>query len=265
MDIGTAKPSAAVRGEIPHHLIDVVEPSESFSAATYVSLAEQSIADIRGRGRPVFLVGGTILYLKALTEGMFEGPSADPEIRARLDEIASTDGLGELHRRLQQVDPVAAQRIHPNDRKRIIRALEVHELTGQPISALQAQWGRDGAKREFTMIGLRRDREDQNHRTNQRVIRMIQAGLVDEVRSLLAEPIPLSDTARKAVGYAEIIKHLQGEFSLEHAIETIKINTRQFAKSQRTWLRRFRDIRWLVLEPDAEVNKVADRLRNEPE
>jgi tRNA dimethylallyltransferase len=260
MDIGTAKPSIEARGQVPHHLIDVVEPSDDFSAAKYVGLADQAISDIYARGRPVFVVGGTPLYIKALTEGMFEGPSADPAIRSRLHEEAERTGLDTLHARLTQVDPAAATRIHRNDLRRIVRALEVFELTGTPISTLQEQWDRERTRYECSYIGLRWNREDQAHRINERVRRMIEAGLIDEVRSLLAEPVPLGETARKALGYAEIIEHLQGRCTLAEAVEMIKINTRRFAKSQRTWLKRFNQTHWIDLTPETEVNELADEL-----
>ncbi|MHC4696384.1 MAG: tRNA (adenosine(37)-N6)-dimethylallyltransferase MiaA [Planctomycetota bacterium] len=283
MDIGTAKPSPEVRREIPYHLIDVVEPSEEFSVAQYVSHAEKAIADIHSRGKPIFMVGGTPLYIKALTEGLFEGPGADPEIRRRLHQTAQREGQATLYARLCAIDPTAAERIHPNDLRRIIRALEVYELTGRPISELQTQWDcglrisdcgfdRDPKstirnsqskipKYDCVFIGLGRDREDQNRRTNARVRRMIEAGLVDEVKALLAEPKPLGTTARKALGYAEIIQHLEGELSLADATEMIKISTRQLAKAQRTWFKRFRDTRWIDLAPDATAAEVADRIK----
>jgi tRNA dimethylallyltransferase len=260
MDIGTAKPSPEQRREIPHHLIDMVEPSEDFSVARFVKLAEAAIAEIDGRGRPIFAVGGTPLYIKSLSEGLFEGPSADPDIRARLRQEARESGQSALHERLARIDPPAAARIHPNDLRRIVRALEVYELTGRPISALQTQWDRERQQYDCTLIGLRRTLEDQNHRTNARVKRMIEAGLVEEVQSLLAEDRPLSTTARQALGYAEIIAHLEGELSLAQAVENIKINTRQFAKAQRTWFKRFRETEWIDLGPDDTASRIAEQL-----
>lgn len=258
MDVGTAKPSSAVRSEIPFHLIDVVEPSEDFSVAQFVSLAERAIADITRRGRRVFVVGGTPLFLKALTEGLFEGPGANPEIRMRLQLAAKDRGSAALHEELGAIDAAAAQRIHPNDLRRIVRAIEVHELTGRSISELQTQWDRERTRFECTLFGMRRDLADQNHRTNERVRRMMEAGLMEEVRSLLSEPKPLSQSARQALGYAEIIAHIEGAYDLAEAVERIKINTRQFAKAQRTWFRRFRDTQWIDLQPDAKVEAVAD-------
>jgi tRNA dimethylallyltransferase len=260
MDIGTAKPSAEVRAKLPYHLIDVVEPSEEFSVAEYVRLAEAAIADIESRNRPVFVVGGTPLYIKALSEGLFEGPGANPELRERLTKTAEGEGLGVLYARLQRVDRAAASKIHANDLRRIVRALEVFELTGRPISTLQEQWDRERTKFECAFIGLRRDREDQNQRMNERVRRMMSAGLVEEVRELLAEPKPLSTAARQALGYAEIIDFLAGTNDLDTATELIKINTRGLAKAQRTWFRRFTKTQWIDLSPDSKVDDVADML-----
>lgn len=258
MDIGTAKPSAATRAQVPHHLIDVVEPSDEFSVARYVELADAAIADIHARGKPILVVGGTPLYAKALTEGLFEGPGADPAVRDRLHEETRVDP-DRAHERLQHVDPRAAAMIHRNDARRIVRALEVHELTGRPISELQTQWDRQ-ARYDCVFFGVRRSREDQSRRITERVERMMEAGLVDEVRALLAEPLPLSNTARKALGYAEIIEHLSGDGSLAAAVEKIKIHTRRLAKAQRTWFRRFPRMEWIDVAPDAVVDTVAANL-----
>lgn len=257
MDIGTAKPSPEARMEIPHHCIDIVEPSEYFSAARYVEFADRAIEKIAASGSVVLAVGGTALYVKALVEGMFEGPGAQPEVRARLTERAAREGLVVLHAELGCVDPESAGRIHPNDEKRIIRALEVYELTGQPISDLQRQWGSQARRYDCVFICLRRQREDANRRINARVKRMIEEGLLDEVAALLAEPAGLSRQAAQAFGYAEMIEHLQGRCSRDKAVERIKINTRQFAKRQRTWFRGFSDVNWIDVEPDATAEQVS--------
>ncbi|MFQ5413199.1 MAG: tRNA (adenosine(37)-N6)-dimethylallyltransferase MiaA [Phycisphaerae bacterium] len=259
MDIGTAKPSAADRRDVPHHVIDVVDPWETFSVAGFVARADAAIADIHGRHRPVFVVGGTPLYIKALSEGLFEDPGADPAVRARLHDEAGRSGRGALHRRLMDVDPIAAERIHPNDLRRTVRALEVFEITGRPISELQTQWNH---RRRYgcVMFGVRRAREDQHRRTNDRVRRMMGAGLLEEVRSLLALPQPLSRTARSALGYAELIEHLEAGVPLADAIEKIKINTRRLVKAQRTWLRRFTDTQWIDLLPDSDPERIAEEL-----
>jgi tRNA dimethylallyltransferase len=165
-----------------------------------------------------------------------------------------------LHESLKRIDPAAAGRIHPNDLRRIVRALEVHELTGQPISELQAQWDRDRKKYECVFVGIRREKEDLHRRINERVRKMIAEGLVDEVRRLLTLPHALSTAAKQALGYAEVLAHLAGEISLEDAAEMIKINTRQFAKSQRTWFKRFREIEWIDVAADDTAGRVADDL-----
>ncbi len=260
MDIGTAKPSIEIRRQIPHHLIDVVEPSEEFSVAEYVKLAEAAIADICSRGRPIFVVGGTPLYIKALSEGLFEGPSANEDVRRRLEEEDRTLGREVLYRRMRDVDPAAAERIHPNDLRRIVRAIEVHELTGVPISQWQQQWDRQRTNYDCIFIGLRRDREDQSRRTNERVRWMMADGLVEEVQALLAEPRPLGTAARQALGYAEILQHLEGKLTLDQAVEMIKINTRRFAKAQRTWFKRFTQTEWVDVGPDSAAESLAAEL-----
>jgi len=191
---------------------------------------------------------------------LFEGPGANPELRSRLEATAQKRGTPALHQSLRVVDPAAADRIHPNDLRRIVRALEVHELTGKPISELQAQWDRDRKKYECVFLGIRREKEDLHRRVNDRVRKMIGQGLVDEVRRLLALPRPLSTAAKQALGYAEMIAHLAGEIGLDDAVEMIKINTRQFAKSQRTWFRRFRDVEWIDVGADDTAKAVADGL-----
>lgn len=263
MDIGTAKPTAAERARVRHHVIDVVEPSETFSAARYVELAEAAIAGMNSRlptGVPILAVGGTSLYLKALIEGLFEGPPADPAIRGELHARAEADGSAALHADLMRLDPDAAGRIHPNDLRRIVRALEVHRLTGRPISQLQRQFGSLRGDYRFTFIGLRREPAEESRRINERVRLMIRDGLVEETRALLNEPAGLSRQARQALGYAQIIEHLAGRLSLTKAVEQIKIATRQFAKHQRTWFRRFPGVHWLDLTPQSQPGQVARQI-----
>ena len=258
MDIGTAKPDAARRQAVRYHLVDMVEPWEPFSVGRWVELAEAAIGDMEGRQRPIIAAGGTAMYLRALLEGLFEGPGAEPALRARLEERAAEAGVGELHRALTAVDPEAAARIHRNDLKRIVRALEVYELTGRPISSFHETWRTGRYRYDFLLIWLRRSRADASGRINERVRRMIAAGLVDEVKSLLAEPGGLSPQARQAVGYAEIIDYLAGGCGLADAIEAIKINTRRLAKAQRTWFRSFAGMHPIDVEPDSGVEEVAD-------
>ena len=263
MDIGTAKPPAQVRAAIPHYCLDLVEPWEPFSVAAFVDAADQAVADIRAAGAIPLAVGGTSLYIKALSEGLFEGPGADPALRDELRRRAQDQGLAALHEELSRLDAQAAGRIHPHDERRILRALEVHRLTGLPISQLQRQWDAGRRRYEAVFIGIRRPREDLHRRINLRVARMIEAGLVQEVQALLADPRGLSPQAAQAVGYAEVIQFLQGQTSLQKAIEEIKISTRQLAKKQRTWQRRWVDVRWFDAAPDEPPEALADRVGGE--
>lgn len=255
MDIGTAKPPLEKRRILPYHLVDVAEPSETFSVDRFLELTEKASADIQNRGKPVVAVGGTAMYIKALLHGLFEGPGSDESIRDRLKAEGYARGFAELHKRLAVVDAEAGQRIHPNDEKRIIRALEVYELTGQPITAFQTQWDTPPVS-DWFVIGLRREKEIENSRMNARVKRMIDEGLRDEVAALLAEEQPLSKQAAAAIGYAEMIAHLNGQMPLDETVEKIKINTRRFAKSQRTWFKTFRNVHWIDITKEDTVQSV---------
>jgi len=259
MDIGTAKPPAEKQKLISYHLIDVVEPSESFSVDKFLDLTEKTVSDIQGRGKPVVAVGGTAMYIKAMLLGLFDGPGTDETIRNRLKDEVEELGLAPLHQRLQQIDPAAAERIHPNDEKRIVRALEVYELTGKPISSFQKQWEAAQPANDWLVIGLRRDKETESKRINARIRRMIEAGLRDEVAALLAEDKPLSKQAAAAIGYAEMIAHFNGEMELDETVERIKINTRRFAKSQRTWFKTFSNVNWIDIAEDDTVEFVLEK------
>lgn len=237
MDIGTAKPTAEERRGVVHHLIDVVEPTEPFSVDQWLKLAEAAIAEVRGRGGVPVVVGGTNLYVKALLEGLFDGPKADEALRAALSAMEPSARRAELER----VDPEAAKRIHFNDSRRTVRALEVFRLTGTPISAHQSQW--DGGMRpDAFVVGLEWPVEALNKRINARVKQMVSDGLVDEVRGLL-EGNRLGRQAREALGYKQIAEAIEAGGSagaIDEAVERVKIETRRFAKNQRTWLKRFR-------------------------
>lgn len=261
MDIGTAKPEPARRRQVPYHLIDVVQPSESFSVGRYLELADAAIEQIQSANQPVIAAGGTALYIKALLYGLFQGPDQDAEIREHLRRIIEKNGLGYLHDKLSYIDPDAAGRIHPNDAKRIIRALEVYELTGKPITKLQKQFDAEAARHNWQIIGLRRDKDTQSRRINLRVKIMMEKGLVEEVKSLLELPEGLSDQARAAIGYAEIIDYLQGKYDLEKAVELIKRNTRRLAKNQRTWFKTFKNVNWLDIEPDETPEQILERVK----
>jgi len=256
MDIGTAKPPKEARQRVKYHLIDVVEPSDSFSVGAFIDAASDAMAQINSRNRQIVAVGGTALYIKSLLYGLFDGAGTDEKIRTHLRARAETEGLAELHRELTKIDPDAAERINPNDARRIIRALEVYQLTGKPISSFQKQWEQRQMKYDLTIIGLRRDKADASSRINRRVKKMIDAGLVYEVRSLLDEEKPLGKQACCAIGYAEIIEHLRGQTSLEDAIESIKINSRRLAKGQRTWFKTFQNVHWLDIAEDETAEQI---------
>lgn len=238
MDIGTGKAPPAERASIPHHLIDIVEPTEPFTASDWLARARATIAAIRSRAGSPIVVGGTHLYIKMLLDGMFKGPAADPSFRAELEGMDSPA----LRAELERVDPSAAGRIHPNDRRRTIRALEVHRLTGRTISEQQRQWDSGDLDPAWgddipALMILNWSSEGINRRINARVRAMVEAGLEAEVRGLL-EGGRLGPQACEALGYKQFAEHLAGRLGREQAIERIKIETRRFAKSQRTWLRR---------------------------
>jgi tRNA dimethylallyltransferase len=242
MDIGTAKPTAAERARVMHHLIDMVEPNEPFTVARFVELADAVIADAAARGVTLIATGGTPLYYKALFEGLFDGPPADAGLRTSLAVIPNE----QLHQRLTTIDPAAALRIHLNDSRRMIRAIEVFELTGKPISSFQTDWDSPTPRHSATFIGLSWDREALNRRINARVKAMIAAGWVEETRLLIEKYGQLSQTAAEAIGYRELIDHLAGRSTLDDAIEQIKIATRQLARKQMKWFKRFGNVRWLL-------------------
>ncbi len=262
MDIGTAKPSMAERGGVPHHLIDVLDPWESASVAEYRRLAEAAAAEIEARGKRVLFVGGTALYLKAMLRGLFEGPGADPGLRSRLEAEARRVGSPALHARLAAADPVTAARVHPNDERRIVRALEVHELTGRPLSSLQSEHA-SPAPAGTMVFALDRPRPELHARINERVDAMFEAGLVEEVRGLLSAPRPIGGIPAQGVGYLEVIDHLQGRTTLPVAVERVKARTRQFAKRQMTWFRGLTEVQLRAVDPSASAESIADDLFRE--
>lgn len=264
MDIGTAKPTSEERARVPHHIVDVVSPDESFTASDFQRLADAAIAEIRERGKIPLLVGGAGLYFRALVDGLFEGPPADPEVRARLSAEAEAEGTLVLHRRLSVLDPEAASRIHPNDRMRLIRALEVYEQTGKPISQLQSQWKRSEPRYPFIAFCLRRSREELHRRANARVKTMLALGLVDEVRRL-REKYPPHLKAFQGFGYRELWGYLDGKHSFEKAIELLKRHTHQYAKRQMTWFRSDRRLKWVDIVPQESPEEVARRILSQIE
>ena len=247
MDIGTAKPTAAERASVPHHLVDVLDPWESANVAWWLERAERACEDIRSRSKRPLFVGGTPFYLTALLHGLFDAPPADESVRQRLQADIERDGAAAVHARLAAIDAAAARRIHPNDTRRIVRALEVFELIGQPISSFQTSWDtpafapeqREGRSAPIRCIQLDLPREVLNERIDRRVHAMLDAGWLEECRQLQALERPLSREARAALGYRELFAYLDNPSAdWSELVATIQLKTRQFAKRQRTWLRR---------------------------
>jgi len=259
MDIGTAKPTMAERGGVPHHLIDVLDPWESASVARYRDWAVEAVEAIESRGNRALFVGGTALYLKALLRGLFEGPGAVAETRARLEAEADELGPAALHARLSAVDPATAARLHPNDKRRIVRALEVFETAGRPLSELQSQHDQP-APANVPVFAIELPRPVLYDRINRRVLEMFDAGLVDEVRRLLAAPQPIGEVAAKGVGYREVIAHLAGALDLKSTIELVQTRTRQFAKRQGTWFRGLAEVRPVPVPAGEPAEETARRL-----
>lgn len=264
LDIGSGKITGPEMRGVPHHLLSVRDPREPFSAEQWLALAEAAIADIRSRDRMPIVVGGTHFYVKALLEGLFEGPPADPGLRETLSAMDPRDRFEELRR----VDSAAAERIHPNDEKRVVRALEVFRLTGSPISDLQQQWDTGPHRDDAVVVGLEWPTDAINRRINARVKQMVDQGLIDEVRGLVRTNA-LGPTAGQALGYRQIADALAlggDDLHLSDAIERTKIETRRFAKNQRTWLRRLRTSPgsiWIdagTVTPDQWPAMVVDRL-----
>jgi tRNA dimethylallyltransferase len=260
MDIGTAKPSLQIRQRFPHHLIDIVDPPDSFSVSQYQQSALEKIGEIQGRGKQVLFVGGTALYLKVLLRGMFEGPPADWNFRNQIQAELQEMGAEFLHQRLEMVDPVSAHLIHPNDQRRIIRALEVLRLTGKPISHWQMQFDEGRRSDECRVFTLRHPRSVLHERIERRVEQMFEIGLIDEVSGLLQRYQQLGKTASQAVGYREVIDHLEGKLDLQQTVEQVKSRTRKFARHQETWFRGLSECRMIDLAGELDPGSIAEQL-----
>ncbi len=259
MNIGTAKPTADQRAEVPHHLINVVAPNEEYSLSQFIRDAHQAMREIRERGREVLFVGGTPLYLKALLRGVYPGPPADWDFRNQIEAELETAGIEALHARLEQVDPLAAAKLHPNDKRRIIRALEVYRHTGQPLSHEQTHFD-DIPHDQCKAFVLAWPRAAIHRRIEQRVERMFQSGLIDEVRSLLDQYGELGRTASQAVGYREVISHLQQDEDLAEVTDRVKARTRQFARRQETWFRNLEECEFVPITEEPEPQAFAQQL-----
>jgi len=245
MDIGTAKPTAQEQAIAPHHMIDIVDPSDSYSVAEYVEAAHKVIADILRRSKIPMLVGGTGLYLQGLSLPMnYGGLPSDPAVRQQLTNELSSTSPSAMHQRLAGVDPESAARLHPNDTRRVIRALEIYLLTGIPMSQHRTPTDADSPYR-FSLYAIDWERPVLHQRINQRVDLMMQSGLAEEVRSLLASGVKTDAQSLKGLGYKELLPALEGKISLKEAAEQIKTGTRNYARRQLIWFRRDKRINWL--------------------
>ena len=244
LDIGTGKPTMAERERVRHHLIDMVNPDQEFNAAMFRHLANEVIYQINERKRNPMVCGGTGLYLKALTRGLFQGPAQDVIFRSELEKEIAQSGLDSVYRRLAEIDPTVTSTIHPNDRSRTVRALEVYQLTGKPIS----QWQNDHRFQEDSFevlkIGLNLDRVELYERINRRSAAMIQAGILEEVRGLVARGYSLDLKPLGSVGYAQMGKVIRGALTIDAALEEMQQETRHLAKRQLTWFRADKEVHW---------------------
>ncbi len=261
MDIGTAKPSAAQRQQVPHHCLDLVGPNQGFDTSSYCAAAQEALDQVQARGKQALFVGGTPLYLMAFFKGMLEGPSAAPELRQRLQEEEAQDP-GRLHRRLQDIDPKAAELIHPNDQKRLVRALEVWELTGKPISAQRTQFDAPGFRLPCRILGVQWEREALHQRVKTRTVQMLEQGLLDEVREI-RDSCGFSPQAAAGIGYAEGLRQLDGGYKdLEECRNMIRRASHRLIRRQTTWLRRLPELQWI--SPQIQPASLLETFRSAP-
>lgn len=259
MDVGTAKPPMEIRERIPHHFIDILEPDQEYSAGEFARQARLRIQEIIQAGKLALIVGGSGLYVRALLEGFFGEDVKNAHTREWLSSRLHKEGAQKLYKELRQVDPQAAQKIHPRNVKRLLRALEVYYLAGEPISALHKA-RKDPAPFPWIKFGLTMPRPQLYHRINQRVEEMFREGLIDEVKGLLESGYAPSLNALNSVGYKEVIAYLQGKMDLPECKELVKRNTRRYAKRQMTWFRADPDIHWITLSPDEPPGAIARKL-----
>jgi tRNA dimethylallyltransferase len=268
MDIGTAKPSLQDQSRVPHHLLNVIEPHEEYSLAEYLTASAKACAEIVARGRIPLFVGGTGLYLRGILRGLFEGPAADWSLRQKLEDLQAAEGPEALHRKLQKVDPDSARRLHPNDQRRVIRALEVFELTGVPLSVQQQQATLPVDQRPRHVFWLEPPRDWLHDRIDRRVVEMFATGLVAEVQHLRELPLGLGRTARQALGYKEVLDHLDqqaGLQTLDETMMTLQTRTRQFAKRQHTWFRNLPECHAVPITGNESPRAIAVLLASSPD
>jgi tRNA dimethylallyltransferase len=262
MNIGTAKPTEDQRSQVRHHLIDVADPDESYNAALFKTMAEVVISDLHKKARPIFVVGGTGLYIKALTQGLFPAQEQDGAARKKLKKEAETIGLVAMYQRLHKVDPAAASRIHPNDSYRIIRALEVHQVTGQAISYHHGVHGFRDTPYTTIKIGLTQDRDVLYDRINRRVDQMLASGLLEEVKWLLDQGYSSTLKSMRSIGYRHMADYLEGRTPWDETMRLFKRDTRRYAKRQLTWFRADPGFMWVQPEQiDVMRNKIGSFLR----
>lgn len=258
MDIITSKPTSLQQKSIAHHMLDILEPTENFSAAEFGIAVSKTVDKLIKKGKPPIVVGGSGLYIKAIIDGIFKGPGADLKIRKRLQKEADSKGSGFLYERLRKIDPDAAADIHPNDARRIVRALEVYEKTKIPISKLKKDAKGLFSRYDVRIFGLKRERKDLYYRIDKRVDKMFRQGLIEEVRKLSRRN--LSQTAAQALGLKEIQGCLRGEYPKGQAKELLKRNTRRFAKRQLTWFRKDKRIIWIDVKTNDKPEAIAGRI-----
>lgn len=260
LDVGTAKPTPDERRRAPHHLLDLADPWEDFSVAQYIAAADRAVREVLDRGKVPIFVGGTGLYLRSLLRGIFEGPPADESLRQQLEARYHAVGAELFYRELTEVDPISAARLHPRDLRRLVRAREVFELTGAPLSSFQQEPPLDPEQRPRHVIWLHPPRDWLYARINARVDQMLEQGLVEEVRALTRLPQPLGKTARQAIGYKEILDAWDAEESLDDAIVLIKNRSRQLARRQHTWFRNLPECTPLELDGSESPARIAETI-----
>ncbi len=258
MDIGTAKPSKKERELIPHHLIDILDITESFNAAEFVRLANEKIAEIKSRNKNIIMCGGTGLYFKAFLEGIGNAPPQDKDLRAELESIPLEILLSEL----KEKDPQTYLKIDRNNPRRVIRAVEVSKLTGKPFSELRSEWNKNTAVNfPYVFVGLKRDSSDLRQRINERVDKMFKSGIVEETQKLLELGLEQNPTAMQAIGYKQVVEHLRGLRSLEETINLVKIRTWQYARRQLTWFKYQANMEWIKIDKNESEEPIAQILK----
>jgi tRNA dimethylallyltransferase len=260
MDIGTAKIKPEEQEGIPHHLLDILDPHEDFSVTAFQNLCTRLIADVNARGKVPVLVGGTGLYVQSVTHRFtFSEAGQSPALRRKWSDFKAEHGSDALYAELKKRDPEYADRVHPNNIRRIIRALEVKELTGSSLSAFQTDWNNESPYQLY-MIGLYMERQKLYARIDKRVDIMVEEGLIEEASHLLEQGVPETATSLQAIGYKEIIRYLKGEWTKEEAITQLKRNTRRFAKRQLTWFKRIKEIDWFDISEKAQHDRIIEKI-----